>query len=116
MNLGEIDVLHIIRAIIVANLSSCPIYALHLEDLPIFDFGRERNCGRGQLQLGRIVEGSSCRLDAICSGEDQRLLVGISESSTNMKHGLLIGWLLQVDLDGGSNFRETHAAGESSSM
>ena len=33
--------------------------------------------------------------------------------STNMEHGLLIGWLLQVDLDGGAYFRETHAAGES---
>ena len=108
MNLGEVDVLHIIRAVIVANLSSCPVYALHLENFPIFDFGREGNCRRGQLQQGRIVEGSSCRLDAICSEEGQRLLDESSESSTNMKDGLLIRWLLQVDLGGGPYFRETH--------
>lgn len=68
VNLGEVDVLHIVRAVIVANLSSCPIDTLHLEDFPIFNFGGEGNCWRGQWQLGRTVEGSSCRLDAICSG------------------------------------------------
>lgn len=47
VNLGEIDVLHIVCAVIVANLSSCPIDTLHLEDLPIFNFGREGNCRRG---------------------------------------------------------------------
>lgn len=113
MNSGEVDVLHIIRAVIVANLSSCPVYALHLEDFPIFNFGRKRNCRRGQLQLGRIVEGSSCRLGAIYSMEGQRMFDSSSGSSTNMKHGLLISWLLQIDLDGGTYFRETHAAGES---
>ncbi len=75
VNFGEIDVLHVVRAVIVANLSSCPIDTLHLEDLPVFDFGRKRNCRRrGQWQLGRTVERSSCRLDAICSEEGQRML------------------------------------------
>ena len=46
VNFGKIDVLHIVRAVIVANLSSCPIDTLHLEDLPIFDFGRKGNCRR----------------------------------------------------------------------
>lgn len=111
VNLREVDVLHVICAVVVANLSSCPIDALHLEDLPVFDFGREGNCRTGQWQLGRIVEGSSCRLDAICSEEGQRMLYGYLDSSTNMKYGLLIRWFLQVDLDSGPYFRETHVAG-----
>ena len=62
------------------------------------------------------MEWISCRLDAICSGEGQRLLDELPESLTNMKHRLLIRWLLQVDLDGSSYLRKTHAAGESSSI
>lgn len=57
VNLGEVNVLHIVRAVIVANLPPCPIYALHFEDFPIFDFGRKRNCRRDQWQLGRIGKG-----------------------------------------------------------
>lgn len=54
VNLREVDILHIVRAVIVANLSSCPIYTLHLEDLPIFNFGREGDCRRrGQWQFGK---------------------------------------------------------------
>lgn len=34
------------------------------------------------------------------------------DGSTNMKYGLLIGWLLQVDLDGGLYLRKTHVAGD----
>ena len=110
VNLGEVDVLHIVRAVIVTNLPSCPIYALHLEDFPIFDFGGKGNCRRGQWQLGRIVEGSSCRLDAICSEEGQRIYDEVLNCSTNMKYGLLIRWLLQVDLYGGPYLRKTHVA------
>ena len=74
VDLGEIDVLHIVRAIVVADLPSCPIYALDLEDFSILDFGRKWNCRRGQWQLGKnVVEGISCHLDAICSEEGQRM-------------------------------------------
>lgn len=48
VNLGEVNVLHIVRGVVVANLSSCPINTLDLEYLPIFDFGREWNCNRDQ--------------------------------------------------------------------
>ena len=48
VNLGKVDVLHIIGAVVVANLPSCPVYALYLEDFSIFDFGCEGNCERGQ--------------------------------------------------------------------
>lgn len=34
------------------------------------------------------------------------------DRSTNMKYGLLIGWLLQVDLDGGPYLCKPHVAGE----
>lgn len=44
--LGEVDVLHIVRAVIVANLSSRPIYALYLKNFSIFDFSRKGNCSR----------------------------------------------------------------------
>ena len=116
VNLGEVDVLHIVRTVIVANLASCPIDTLHLEDLPISNFGREGNCRKGQWRLGRIVEGSSCRLDAIYSEEDQRMLNECLDGSTNMKDGLLIRWFLQVDLDGGSYLREPHVGEGTTSM
>lgn len=53
----------------------------------------------------------SCRLDAICSKEGQRTVDRCLDVSTNMKYGLLIGWLLQVDLNGGPYLRETHVNG-----
>lgn len=57
VNLGEVNVLHIVRAVIVANLPPCPIHALHFEDFPIFNFGRKGNYRRDQWQLGRIGKG-----------------------------------------------------------
>ena len=111
VNLGEVDILHIVRAVIVADLPSCPIDTLHLEDLSVFDFGREGNCSGGQWQLRRIVEGNSCRLDAIYSEEGQRMFDERLDSSTNMQDGLLIGWLFEVNLNGGPYLRETHVAG-----
>ena len=74
VDLGEIDVLHVVRAIVVADLPSCPINTLDLEDFSIFNFGRKWNCRRGQWQLGKkVLEGISCHLDAICSEEGQRM-------------------------------------------
>ena len=48
VNLCEVDVLHIVCAVIIADLSSCPIYTLHLEDFPVFNFRCEGNYRRGQ--------------------------------------------------------------------
>lgn len=48
--------------------------------------------------------------------EGQRVFDEHLDSSTNMKHRLLIGWLLQVDLDGGPYLRETHVAGRTISI
>lgn len=36
--------------------------------------------------------------------------------STNMKYGLLIRWLLQVNLDGSPYLRETHVVGGTDQM
>ena len=44
VNLGQIDVLHVICTVIVANLTSCPINAFNLNDFSILDFGSERDC------------------------------------------------------------------------
>ena len=44
VNLGQIDVLHVICTVIVANLTSCPINAFNLNDFSILDFGGERDC------------------------------------------------------------------------
>ena len=44
VNLGQIDVLHVICTIIVANLSSCPINAFNLNNFSILDFGSEWDC------------------------------------------------------------------------
>ena len=45
VDLGQVDVLHVICTVVVANLSSCPINALNLNDFSILDFGSERDCG-----------------------------------------------------------------------
>ena len=74
VNLGEVNVLHIVGAIVVANLPSCPVYALYLEDFSIFNFSCEGDCERSQWQIGRMAEGVSCRLDAICSDKGQGML------------------------------------------
>ena len=50
MDLGQVDVLHVICAVVVANLSSCPVHALYLDDLSIVDLGGEGNCERRQWQ------------------------------------------------------------------
>lgn len=60
--------------------------------------------------------GRSCRLDAIYSEEGQRRRDKWWDSSTYMKYGLLIRWLLQIDLDGGPYLRETHVARKTTLM
>ena len=100
----KIDVLHVVGAVIVANLPSCPIYAFHFEDLPVLNFGGEWNCSRSQWQKGRNLGGASCHLDAIYSDKGQRKTDGRLDSSTNVKNGLLIRWLFKVDLDRGAYF------------
>ena len=45
VDLGQVDVLHVICTIIVADLTSCPINAFNLNDFSILDFGSERDCG-----------------------------------------------------------------------
>lgn len=37
MDLGEVDVAHVVRAIIVADLSARPIYAFDLDDFIVLD-------------------------------------------------------------------------------
>ena len=44
VDLGQVDILHVICTIIVANLSSCPINAFNLNNFSILDFGREWDC------------------------------------------------------------------------
>lgn len=48
MDLGQVDVLHVICAVVVANLATSPIHALNFYNLSIFDLLREGHCGRGQ--------------------------------------------------------------------
>ena len=43
MDLGEIDVLHIVGTVVVPNLSSGPVYAFNLDNLPVLDLFREWN-------------------------------------------------------------------------
>ncbi len=45
VDFGQVDVLHVICTVIVANLSSCPINAFNLNDFSILDFGSEWDCG-----------------------------------------------------------------------
>lgn len=44
VDLGQINVLHIIRAIVVANLSTGPVDAFDLYNLPVLDCAVEGNC------------------------------------------------------------------------
>lgn len=37
MNLGEVDVAHVVRAVVVANLPTCPVYALNFDDFIVLD-------------------------------------------------------------------------------
>lgn len=44
MNLGQINIFHIIRTIIVADLPSCPVDTFNLDNLAIFDRATKGNC------------------------------------------------------------------------
>ena len=44
VDLGEVDVFHIVRAVIVSNLSSRPINTLDLDDLTTLNFGSKGYC------------------------------------------------------------------------
>ena len=55
VNLGQVDVLHVIRAVIVANLATSPIHAFDLDNLTGFDFACEGDCE------GVLVVGYKCR-------------------------------------------------------
>ncbi len=45
---GQVDVLHVICAVVVADLATSPVHALNLHNLSIFDLLREGHCRRGQ--------------------------------------------------------------------
>ena len=44
VDLGQVDVLHVICTVIVANLPPCPINAFDLNNFSILDFGSEWDC------------------------------------------------------------------------
>ena len=70
MDLGEIDVLHVVCGVIVANLSSSPIDTLDLHNLAIFDLAGERDCWISQLLPTGELEAELYRPGAICSVYD----------------------------------------------
>ena len=45
VDLGQVDILHVICTVVVANLSSSPINAFNFNDFSILDFGSEWDCG-----------------------------------------------------------------------
>lgn len=48
VDFGQVDVFHVICTVVVADLSSCPIYTLDLDDFAALDLCGEGNCRRGQ--------------------------------------------------------------------
>lgn len=48
VDLRQINVLHVICAVVVANLSSGPVDTLNLDDFSVFDLSREGHCGLSQ--------------------------------------------------------------------
>jgi hypothetical protein len=55
MHFGQIDVLHIIRAVVVADLSSCPIDAFDPDNLAILDLPTEGNYSILSVSIGSIM-------------------------------------------------------------
>ena len=48
MDLRQIDILHVVRAIVVSNLSSSPINAFYLDDLAVLDGAGEGDWSRNK--------------------------------------------------------------------
>lgn len=51
MDFGKVDVLHVVCAVIVPNLTSSPINTLDLDNFSIVNLLGERNCQKGQSKL-----------------------------------------------------------------
>ena len=62
----EIDISHIIGRVIVADLSSCPVYTFDLDCLAILDVADGRNLMMlGELLCWRIVLGRTVRVPSV---------------------------------------------------
>ena len=69
MDLREVDVLHVVGAVVVADLTACPVDAFDLDDFPIFDLAGEGDWKSWSMLVLVLLWGNwfTCRLDAICS-------------------------------------------------
>ncbi len=72
MNLGQINILHVISAVIVPNLSSSPIDAFNLDDLSILDRATEGNYPLSMVS-GLLIASSTNCLGAIGSIADKHV-------------------------------------------
>ncbi len=66
VNSCQVDVLHVVRAIVVANLTPCPVHAFNLNNLPILYFARERDW-KESMTIKWCQEERACHQDAIYS-------------------------------------------------
>ena len=69
VNLGQINILHVISAVVVPNLSSSPVDAFNLDNLSILDRATEGNYLLSMVS-GLIIAGSTNCLGAIGSIAD----------------------------------------------
>lgn len=54
VDFGQVDVLHVICAVVVPNLATSPIHAFNLYDFSIFDLLRKWYCRRGQCWISSL--------------------------------------------------------------
>lgn len=66
MDLGQIDIFHIIRTVVVANLTSCPIDTLNFDNLAILDLAAKWNYS-GSMGMAYAMTRLTYCLDAIGS-------------------------------------------------
>ena len=72
MNTGQVDVLHIVRAIIVFDLAARPVYTFDLDDLAVLDSATKWDCSTSGPTEPKKVSGLTIRMPSVLDGVSAR--------------------------------------------
>lgn len=100
MDLSQINVLHIIGAVVVLDLAACPVDALDFNDLTVLDGSTEGHWIMGSIEETKLVGRDAYRLDATGSAAALAGWGLLCKSLAYMKTRLLCCRLVEVDLYG----------------